>query len=188
MSRRAVNCFLILWLLVTWGAFVLRVDRFPLTWVPMYSDYVPTEVTSHRIVDRETLRKGLLVTHRDGSTSFVGAAELNIPKWHMFRLYYQRAFEQPPVKRRYGNRGLGSFNRWIRGLEKGEPNFPNDVAFRLLRSLNKTLGHEPDDPGFIVRIQASAEYVYRRLAEMYDTWRETKQADLHWREEWRERW
>lgn len=188
MSRSAVNRFLIGWLLVTWGAFFLRIDRFPLTWVPMYSDYTPTEVTSHRIVDQERMRKGLRVTHRDGSTSFVGTDELNIPKWNMYRLYYQRAFEQPAVKRRYGNRGLGSFNRWVRGLEEGEPNFPNDVAFRLFRSLNKTLGHEPDDALFIVRIQATVERIYRRLDEIHETWSETQEGDLHWREEWRQGW
>jgi hypothetical protein len=188
MTRTAVNRFLVLWLLVTWGAFFLRSDRFPLTWVPMYSDYTSTEVTSHRIVDQDRMRKGLLVTHRDGSTGFVGTAELNIPKWHMYRLYYQRAFEQPPVKRRYGNRGLGRFNRWVRGLEEGEPNFPNDVAFRLFRSLNKTLGYEPDDPRFIVRVQATVERVYRRLTDIEGTWHKTHEADLRWREEWREGW
>lgn len=180
MSRAAVNLLLVAWLIVTWGAFVLRVDRFPLTWAPMYSDYQPIEVQSHRIVDRERMARGLLVTHRDGSTSYVGTDELNIPKVHMYRLYYQRAFGQRAVKYRYGNRSLGAFNRWVRGLGPDEPNLESDNTYRVFESLNRTLGYEPDDPRFIVRIQATVDRVYRRLDDLETTWQKTLDADLHW--------
>jgi hypothetical protein len=189
LNRKSVNRFLVVWLLVVWSGFVFRVDRFPLTWVPMYSHYEPEGSESrHRIVDQEAMQRGLEVTRRDGSTGFVGNAELNIPKWNMYRLYYQRAHGQQAVKHRHGNTPLAAYNRWLRGLEEGEPNYVNDGEFLLFQSLNKTLGLEPDDAGFIVRIQASADYVVYRRNDFHYSKTETRLADLRWNEDWRRRW
>lgn len=37
LSRRSVSFIILAHLIVAWGAVALRVDRFPLTWAPMYS-------------------------------------------------------------------------------------------------------------------------------------------------------
>jgi hypothetical protein len=106
----------------------------------------------------------------------------------MYRLYYQRVFGQQAVKHRHGNAPLAGYNRWIRGLEEGEPNYVNDGEFLLFQSLNKTLGLGPDDPGFIVRIQATADYVRYRTDDLHYSDTETRLADLRWNEAWRGRW
>jgi hypothetical protein len=58
----------------------------------------------------------------------------------------------------------------------------------MFRTLNQTLGREPDDPDFIVRIQASYERVYRSLDDLSKVWRTTTHGDLRWDETWRDRW
>lgn len=179
--------FLVAWLCVTWGAVLLRVDSFPLTWAPMYSAWEPHELTSNRVVEDAVYMRGVEVTRRDGSTGYLGASELNIARNHMYRIYYQRAFGQPAVGYEHASQSLGAFNRWIRGLEEGEESHDPDTEFRLLRSLNKTFDLEPDDPGFIVRVQASFDVLYRRFDDLSKVTRDHAEADVRWDERWRER-
>ncbi len=188
MSRRLVNIVLIAHLLVVWSAVVFRIDRFPLTWAPMYSTFTPKTRVGRRIEDQGRARKGLRVTHRDGSTSRVGHRELNVSKWVMSRIYYQRAFEKGPVKHRQGNTNLGALNRWIHGVGEDELRFEVDWAPRLFWTLNKTLGHEPDDPGFIVGIRAAEEKVYYDPATLSQVDRKRRVSKLQWEEEWRHWW
>jgi hypothetical protein len=187
LSRRNVNRFLVAWLCVTWGAVLVRADSFPLTWAPMYSAWEPHELTSNRVVEDAVYMRGLLVTRRDGTSGYLGASELNIVRNHMYRIYYQRAFGEPPVSYEHGSQSLSGFNRWLRGLEPGEESHPDDTEFRLFRSLNKTFGLTPDDPGFIVRVQASFDVLYRRFDDLSKVTRDHAQADLHWDESWRDR-
>ena len=187
MTRRNVNRFLVAWLCVTWGAVLIRSDSFPLTWAPMYSSWEPKELASNRAVEDAVYMRGLLVTRRDGTTGFAGASELNIARNHMYRLYYQRAFGQPAVTWVHGSQGLSPFNRWIRGLREGEEGAPDDTEFRVFRSLNKTLGQQPDDPGFIVRVQAEYDVLNRRFDDLSKVTRDHAEADLRWDESWRER-
>lgn len=188
MTRSSVRLVLGVWLAVVWGAMVLRDDRFPFTWAPMYSLYEPEHEIGIRKVDPEDLRLGFLVTRRDGSQDRIGKRDLNLPKWNFYRLYYQRAFSFPPVKHRYGNANLDPLNRWVRGLEPGEKIFRANWKYRLFRTVNETLGLEPDDPRFVVRIEARYErLVYGRDPVEFRR-RFTKHADLRWDEAWRERW
>ena len=96
------------------------------------------------------MARGILVTHRGGSTSYVTKEDLNIPKGNFWRLYYQRMFGKGPLKHRQGNRSLETFNRWIRGLDDGQENFSAQWDWRVLWSLNKTLGFKPTNPHFII--------------------------------------
>jgi hypothetical protein len=187
LTRRNVNRFLVAWLCVTWGAALLRLDYFPLTWAPMYSAWRPHELTSNRVVENEVYMRGLRVTRRDGSQGYLGADELNIVRNHMYRIYYQRAFGQPPVTWQHASKNLHPIHQRIRGLLDGEEDSP-EVEFRLFRSLNKTFGLDPDDPGFVVRVQAGYDVLYRRFADVSKVWRERAEADLRWDERWRERW
>ncbi|MGH0038238.1 MAG: hypothetical protein ACQGVK_24670 [Myxococcota bacterium] len=188
MSRRTVNILLSVHLVVVWSAVVFRIDRYPLTWAPMYSTYSVSETVKRRVESQERARKGFRVRHRDGSSSFVGARDLNISKWIMSRVYYQRAFGKGPIKHRQGNQNLGALNRWIRGLGPDEPRFEVDWTPRLFWTLNKTLGFEPDDPEFIVRIFARDEKVEYDPASLELLDRRTRKRRLKWREEWREWW
>lgn len=183
MSRRAVNQFLLVWLLTTWGAFLLRVDHFPLTWAPMYSVFKPKETFRIRVMDKKRIKRGFEVTHRDGSTSRVGPDELNIPFRNMRRLYAQRAFGKAPPKHEQANASLGG--------SMGDDDAvygPVEWDWRLFWSLNKTLGHEPDDPGFVTRIEASIEWIYFARSDLHVMKREKERATLEWDDAWRQRW
>jgi hypothetical protein len=188
MSRRMVNGILIAHLLVVWSAVVFRIDRYPLTWAPMYSTYSVSKTVKRRVEDQGRARRGFRVRLRDGSTGFVGVRELNISKWIMARVYYQRAFGKGPIKHRQGNQNLGALNRWVRGLGPDEPRFEVDWEPRLFWTLNKTLGREPGDPDFIVRIFAKDEKVEYDPGTLELLDRKKRKRTLKWREEWRVWW
>ena len=80
MSRSTVNRIIIAYVMVIWGAVLVRCDQFPMTWAPMYTNYTPSSKIYVTIRDREALERGILVTHRDGSTSYLTREDLNIPK------------------------------------------------------------------------------------------------------------
>ena len=63
----------------------------------------------------------------------------------------------------------------------------NRPPFLLFQAFNRTLGHEPDDPGFIVRITVPLELMQRRVSDISDLSRETRVTTLEWDEAWRER-
>jgi hypothetical protein len=188
MTRRSVKRFLVVYFAVVWAAMALRIDRYPLTWAPMYSRESGSDTNSSRIVDKERLRQGLRVTRRDGSTDYVSKEDLNITRWHFWRLYYQRVFGSSPNKFDLGNANVDRFNRWIRGLGEDEPVFQADWEWRVLRSLNRTLGLEPEDPRFIVKVEADYQ---RRTYWRSDPSRveiRTKERTLEWRDDWEARW
>ena len=60
MSKTTTNRFLIIYLIVIWSAVFVRCDRFPLTWVPMYSTYIPDNTMSVRILDKELMKRACL--------------------------------------------------------------------------------------------------------------------------------
>ncbi len=193
MSRRTVNWILISYLVLVWGAVIFRVDRFPITWVPMYSVYKPDDTISSKIWDNKRYKKGFNVTHRDGSTSLVSYKDLNIPKPNFRRLYYSRIYGTGPPKHNQGNTSLEGYNRWIRGLGPDEDNFSVDWTWRLFWTLNKTLGHEPLDPKFITRIEASLRKRYYRKADLLrgDTSHPTikdRSGLIEWKETYLTRW
>jgi hypothetical protein len=183
-----VSRILVVYVVVIWTAALIRVDHFPLTWAPMYSVYTLSLTTSVCVLDKELITKGLFVTHRDGSTSYVSKEDLNIPKGHFRRLSCQRMFGKGPPKHSQGNRNLSSFNRWLRGLDADEPNFSAEWDWRIFRSLNKTLGHEPSDPKFIVRVEANPERRHYLRGDLSKSEQTVERASLEWKVEWLERW
>ena len=193
MSRRTVNVIIVLYLIVVWAAVIFRIDRFPLTWVPMYSVYEPSETISAKVWDNNKYGKGILVTHRDGTTSYVSSKDLNIPKPNFRRLYYSRIFGSAPPKHKQGNTELGTMNRWVRGLDEDEPNFSVDWEWRMFWTLNKTLRHEPSDQKFIVQMEADYQ---RRIYRKTDLLKgniskveiQTRKALMEWNDKWLPRW
>jgi len=153
MRRRATVRFLVVYFALVWVAVVIRVDRFPLTWAPMYSTFTPHDVIEVRMLDDERMMKGLMVTRANGQQDFVTPSDLNLPKWNFWRLYGQRMSGRGPVKHRQGNAQMSSFNRAWRGLGDGEVAWEADWARRILRSVNHTLGLAPGDPDFIVQVE-----------------------------------
>jgi hypothetical protein len=188
MTRASTKRLLIVYFVVLWAAMALRIDRFPLTWAPMYSRESGSDKNSTRILDKERMARGLSVTRRDGSTGYVSQQDLNLTRWHFWRLYYQRTFGSSPNKFDLGNANVDRFNRWIRGVDEGESLFEADWRWRVIRSLNETLGLEPDDPDFIVKVEAEYE---RRTYWRSDPSRikvKTRRAAIEWQDDWEERW
>ncbi len=72
LQRSHVTRVLVFYFAVLWGAMILRVDRSPLTWAPMYSSYKYTPVFEARVVDKDSLEMGFLVTRADGSQAPCG--------------------------------------------------------------------------------------------------------------------
>jgi hypothetical protein len=193
VSKQTVTLILVAYLTIVWAAVIFRIDHFPLTWVPMYSVYEPSETISVKVWDKDKYRKGLKVTHRDGSISYVSYKDLNIPKPNFRRLYYSRIFGTAPPKHKQGNTKLGSINRWIRGLEEDAPNFSVDWEWRMFWTLNKTLGHEPSDPKFIVRMEADHQKRIYRKADLLQgrvgkARIHTNKAVIDWQDQWTIRW
>ena len=54
----------------------------------------------------------------------------------------------------------------------------------MFESINKTLGHEPDDPKFIVTLEAQVEqhFFSKDTLELVRT--ETSTTEAHWNEAW----
>jgi hypothetical protein len=183
-----VNVFLVVYLSVVWTAVVLRIDRFPLTWAPMYSTYKPKKTISVKIIEGKKMDRGLHATRADGSETLIGRKDLNLPKWNFWRIYYQRMNGKGPAKHKQGNMNLSDFNRWWRGLEEGEKNFEADWPRRLMRSLNRTLGHEPGDPDFVVRLEVSQKKRYYEIGNLTNTWEREKHYLVEWNDAWRSGW
>lgn len=159
----------------------------------MYSVYQPSEFISTSIKNKAAMRKGLRVTRRDGSTSYVSYKDLNIPKPNFRRLYYSRIFGTAPPKHKQGNTELGAINRLVRGLDEDEPNFSVDWEWRMFWALNKTLRLEPTDPKFIIRMESSKQRRMYRKADLSkgDASKvevQTHEAVIDWKDQWVKRW
>lgn len=168
MSRTAVKLFLAIYFLIFFGAVVLRIDYFPLSWVPMYAyrDIQPTVVV--RIGDKEQRRRGFVAQRANGESSLLSAKELNLPGPNFRRLYNQRAFGEGPPQDERERHALSAFNRWwYETLIGPDPRLEADHPRELLRSVNATFGYGPEDPRRIVRLEASmdfAEFSHEQLA------------------------
>lgn len=191
VSQKGVVRFLLIYGLIVVGAVVIRVDRFPLTWVPMYSVYKlksESETFSVHHKDKKQAYKGFRATHADGAQSWVSREDLNIPGRNMWRLYYQRAFGRPPPKYTHANANLDRLSRWVRGLAKGETNLKTNWRRRLITLVNRTLGHAPGDPRFIVRLEAQRDTnIFDR--ESFEVVKvRSRTAVIKWKTAWEERW
>ncbi len=136
----------------------------------MHTTYRPHDTMSIWITDKERMARGILVTHRDGSTGHVTKEDLDMPKWNFWRLYYQCKFGKGPPKHLQGNRSIGTFSHWIRGLHEGQENFSAQWNWRVLWSLNKTLGFGPANPHFIAPVEAEYTKRHYEKADLSDVW------------------
>jgi hypothetical protein len=188
-SKRAITGLLVVHLVLCWTAVVLRIDRFPLTWAPMYSVYVPKEGTEYKTTHKNrrfVLRKGWKATHRDGSTSWVSGRMLNVPRRGIWRLYYQRTYGKGPPRHKQANHDAGTVDRWLWGLEPGEDFVDRNWPRRLFESINKTFGHRPEDPQFIVELTAQSERLVFDLETDEFKGREPRNRTIRWKDKWAE--
>ncbi len=164
MNQRTVTRILLVYWLIGLVAVVLRIDRFPLTWAPMYSVFTPrkSEVMMTNHIDKKRLKThGFRATQRDGTTRWVSQRDLNVRSSSMRRMYNRRAAGGGSAPYNHLNHDSGTIDRWLWGLEPGEHFEYVDWKRRLIVSVNKTLGLEPASPQFIVRLEASWErYVF----------------------------
>lgn len=156
MNRLTVNTLLVAHLVFTWGAFVFRVDAFPLTWAPMYSVLETTETVEVPVWDRSL---ELRATRRDGSVEWLSRSDLNIPTLSFWRLYFERARGRPPNVYFHANAPMESWCYAVRGRTPGGPLLEADWPERILTSINRTLERAVSDDDFIVRIEARATVV-----------------------------
>lgn len=177
MSRRAVNALLVAHLLLVWGAVLLRVDTFPLTWAPMYSTMEEGEVLDVPVWDRSG---ALLAQRRDGGTERISGADLNIPLLSFWRLYYERAYQLPPNVFHHGNAPMEWWCYTARDLPQGQALYEADWEQRVLATVNATLGRREGDPDFIVHLEAPATVVHFALGDPSQWWQTDEVALLAW--------
>lgn len=158
MQKRTVTKLIIGFHIVTLGAVFLRVDTFPLTWVPMYSQFHGAGTLSVPVGDKAKLRKGFEVITVSGETEFIGPKTLNVPNSAFRRLYSQRAFGKGPPKHLRERARLNPLSNAIFDLFYEDPRTNIDWHVRILDMLNTTLGREPNDSNYIVKAIASYEF------------------------------
>lgn len=183
-SKRQVSWFVIAYMCLMWSAVAFRIDSFPLSWAPMYSVLRHGDEVFVRVWNDDDLSAGFDARRRDGGSERVTREDLNLPRTAFWRLYYERAFGQDPNKIMHQNAPKGPVNRWLRGLEEGELEHPTNWEWRVLRSVNRTLGREPGAPDFIVELRARARTLYFARENTRD-WRGADElAVLLWRDDW----
>jgi hypothetical protein len=187
MTKTQVSCFLALYLIVITGAAFLRIDRFPLTWAPMYSTYVASsdpELRRHTVDKKHLKETGWKATHRDGTTRRVTQRDLNIRSSSMRIFYYRRMFEKGYPGYAHLNHDAGTIDRVLFGLEPGELYYVVNFHEQLLRSVNRTLGYEPADPKFIVRIDGDVTTMVFDRATLDLLREEDSVVSATWDENW----
>lgn len=169
MTKKRAKIFLLVLFAVYFGAVFLRVDFFPLSWVPMYGQRQTGEHVHIVIGDKAARAKsGFLAERADGERINITRKDLNIPSTHFRRLFHQRAYNRGPPQHRREREKLMPFNKWWYETFVGpDPLLTHNYPIELLDSVNKTLGYGANDPKRIVRLEARvkvASYSKQELA------------------------
>lgn len=155
MTQHGVRLFLALFFLAVFGAVFLRVDYFPLSWVPMYGRRDAAAEKTFYVGSLERRTAGFEARRANGEQILIDRKMLNIPHANFRRLYMQRAFNSGPPQHLRERLALMPFNRWwYETLVGPDPLLGANYPARLLQSINKTLGLGADDPRRILRLEA----------------------------------
>ena len=158
MTKTGVKRFLALFFAILYGAIILRIDYFPLSWVPMYGYRLQTEQLIVKFGDKSARDRGFLAQRANGQTLYISADDLNVPSANFRRLYNQRAFNVGPPQDARERVSLMSLNRWWYETFVGpDPRLSPNYSGQLLASVNKTFGYGPRDPRRIVRLEAKLD-------------------------------
>ncbi len=158
MSKSNITRLLIGFHFVVFAAVFLRIDTFPLTWVPMYSQFHGVNDLTVPVGNLPRRNRGLEVTLANGASDYVGAKQLNIPVAAFRRIYYERAFGKGPPKHLRERAGLNSLSEWVFNSFYEDPAISIDWQRRLIVMLNLSLRREVDDPNYIVRAVAVSDF------------------------------
>lgn len=151
--------FIALYFVIFFGAIFLRVDYFPLSWVPMYGYHIAGESVTVGIGDMSRRHQGFAAQRANGERLSISAKDLNIPNANFRRLYHQRAFNHGPPQDNRERASLIAFNRWwYETLVGPDPRLNRRYHVQLLDSVNRTFGYGPNDPQRIVRLEATLDH------------------------------
>ena len=157
-SKRSVKRFLALYFLIFFGAIFLRIDYFPLSWVPMYGYHKQKQDVTVSIGNIDERKRGFAAWRANGQPLYISAKDLGVPNANFRRLYHQRAFNNGPPQDDRERAALMPFNRWwYETLVGPDPRLDRRYADQLLVSVNRTFGYGPQDPQRIVRLEASID-------------------------------
>jgi hypothetical protein len=159
MTKTGVKRFLALYFLVFFGAVFLRIDYFPLSWVPMYGYRHLTPELTVKFGDMAQRGRGFFAQRADAGKLYVSTEDLNIPPGHFRRAFHQRAFNDPPPQDDRERLELAPFNRWWYDTFVGpDPRLKRMYSQQLLTSVNRTFGYGGADPRRIVRLEALVDF------------------------------
>jgi hypothetical protein len=159
MTKAGVKRFLALYFLILFGAVILRIDWFPLSWVPMYGLHRDLPVVARPLGSLEARGRGFIAERANGERLTISARDLNVPDTNFRRLYTQRAFNWGPPQDNRERYRLAPFNRWwYETLVGPDPLIGADYPRQLLASINRTFGYAADDPRRIARMQAQLDF------------------------------
>ena len=159
MNKRQVKWLIAGYFAVFFGAVFLRIDYFPLSWVPMYSAReAKTEITV--VVDNLDRRElGFAATRANGERTFLSRRDLNVPPANFRRLYQQRAFGSGPPQHGRERLALSAFNEWwYETLVGPDPALSANYQRDLINSINRTFGYGSDDPRRFVRLEVNLDF------------------------------
>jgi hypothetical protein len=183
MTKSATTRLLIVFHAVVFGAVFLRIDTFPLTWVPMYSQFHGLNDLTVPVGNMSRMNRGFKVTRASGQTDYVGPRELNIPNANFRRIYYERAFGVGPPKHRRERVALNPFSNWVFDLFYADPAHSVDWEMRILSTLNRSQVLEPEDADFIVQAEGISDFATfsretRRQGDLSTPRMTTRRAEL----------
>lgn len=158
MKKSSVTKLLIGFHLVIFGATFLRIDTFPLTWVPMYSLFEGKDILTVPLGDKEKLRKGFEITTAAGETEYINRKDLNIHGSAFRRIYTERAFGKGSAKHMRERYNLNSISDAMFNKFYPDPATSIDWDSRIINMINATLEREPTDPDYVVKVVASYEF------------------------------
>jgi len=167
VTKTQTKHFLALFFTIYFGAVFLRVDYFPLSWVPMYGLHKPSVDLTVGVGDKAVRTEGFFAQRANGERTRISARDLNVPNANFRRLYAQRAFNNGPPQHDRERVALIGFNRWWYETLVGEdPRNNRNYPAILLDSVNRTLGHGPTDPRRIVRLESHLDFARFARADL----------------------
>lgn len=159
MTKAKAKFFLIGYFAVFFGAVLLRIDYFPLSWVPMYGFREESEFVTVAVGDLKRRDLGFSAVRANGETLFLSRRDLNMPPANFRRLYQERAFGEGPPQHRRERAALIAFNRWWYDTLIGDDPARNaDYPRDILNSVNRTLKLEAGDPRRIVQLESHLDF------------------------------
>ena len=140
MTKKQTKRFLALFFLVYFGAVFLRIDYFPLSWVPMYGLHKPAAELTVGVGDKAVRAKAFSPQRANGEQTRISAPNAQRAERQFPPALAQRAFNNGPPQHDRERVALIGFNRWWYETLVGEdPRNNRNYSAILLASVNRTL-------------------------------------------------